>query len=372
MVKMTVIINMTTISLCMIVRNEEETLERCLNSIGDIPNEIIIVDTGSTDLTKEIASKYTKKIYDYEWRDDFAAARNYAFSKASMEYCMWMDADDVLPEEEKQKFLCLKENLDKEVDMVMMPYAVGFTDSGTLSCCYYRERLMKNNGGYYWKGRVHEAIVPHGKVLYSSVTFEHRKLKKTDSQRNLKIYEKMIAERRGEALELKDIFTPREMYYYARELMEHGKYKKAQEVFEGFLKRTGGSLTNRKDACRMRGFCLGMSGKKEEQLQAYLEGLKLGSPNPQLCCDIGSCFVERQQWKDAVFWYRCALEADHHMEEGEFVCRAYKGYIPCLQLCVCSYWMGDIQEAKKWNNKAGEYEPSGREYLENLRFFSDL
>lgn len=376
MVKMTVIKDMITISLCMIVKNEEEILERCLNSIGNIPNEIIIVDTGSTDRTREIASKYTKNIYDYEWKDDFAAARNYAFSKASMQYCMWMDADDVLPQKEKEKFLYLKENLAGDVDMVMMLYAAGFTESGAVSCCYYRERLMRNNHGYCWKGRVHEAVVPYGKVICSDVTFEHRKLKQGDPRRNLRIYEKMITEKRTEEgkekASLKDILEPREMYYYARELMDHGLYEKAQEVFGDFLKRTGGSLVNKKDACRMRGFCLGMSGQKESQLEAYLEGLKLGSPNPQLCCDIGNCFMERQRWKDAGFWYRCALKADYHMEEGEFVWEIYKGYIPCLQLCVCSYRMGEIQEAKKWNEKAGEYEPEGREYLENVRFFSDL
>ena len=73
-------------SLCMIVKNESRTLARCLDSLKDIMDEIIIVDTGSTDDTKKIASRYTTKIYDYEWSDDFAAARNFAFSKAVGDY----------------------------------------------------------------------------------------------------------------------------------------------------------------------------------------------------------------------------------------------------------------------------------------------
>ena len=76
---------MITISLCMIVKNEEKVLARCLDSIADLMDEIIIVDTGSSDNTKEIAKKYTDKIYDFAWIDDFSAARNYSFSKATKE-----------------------------------------------------------------------------------------------------------------------------------------------------------------------------------------------------------------------------------------------------------------------------------------------
>ena len=74
---------MPTISLCMIVKNEENVLDRCLSSIADLMDEIIIVDTGSTDRTKEIASKYTDLIYDFPWINDFSAARNFSFSKAT-------------------------------------------------------------------------------------------------------------------------------------------------------------------------------------------------------------------------------------------------------------------------------------------------
>ena len=77
---------MATISLCMILKNEEKVLARCLDSISELVDEIIIVDTGSIDHTKEIASNYTSHIYSFPWCDDFSAARNYAFSKASMDY----------------------------------------------------------------------------------------------------------------------------------------------------------------------------------------------------------------------------------------------------------------------------------------------
>ena len=95
---------MITISLCMIVKNEERILKRCLDSVKDLVDEIVIVDTGSTDTTRQIAERYTDKIYDFTWIDDFSAARNFAFSKATQEYIYSADADEVLSEENRQRF----------------------------------------------------------------------------------------------------------------------------------------------------------------------------------------------------------------------------------------------------------------------------
>ena len=106
---------MITISLCMIVKNEEEVLARCLDSVKDLVEEIIIVDTGSYDKTKEIAYKYTDKVYDFLWENDFSEARNFAFSKATKDYQMWLDADDIITEDNKIKILQIKKNLKKKV-----------------------------------------------------------------------------------------------------------------------------------------------------------------------------------------------------------------------------------------------------------------
>ena len=121
---------MITISLCMIVKNEEDVLARCLESAKPAVEEIILVDTGSTDRTKEIARSFTDKIYDFAWIDDFSAARNFSFSKASMDYCMWLDADDVLLPADREALLRLKETLSPSVDVVMMKYHTEFDETG--------------------------------------------------------------------------------------------------------------------------------------------------------------------------------------------------------------------------------------------------
>ena len=111
---------MISISMCMIVKNEQDILARCLDSYAGTYDELIIVDTGSTDNTKEIAAHYTDKIYDFEWINDFSAARNFAFSKAECDYIFSADADEVLDDTNNYALRELKHMLLPEIDIVQM------------------------------------------------------------------------------------------------------------------------------------------------------------------------------------------------------------------------------------------------------------
>ena len=183
---------MISISLCMIVKNEEETLERCLNCVKDIADEIIIVDTGSTDKTKEIAYNFTDKVYDFKWCDDFSKARNFSFSKATKEYIMWLDADDIILEKDITKLKYLKENLDNSIDIVMLKYDLNLDTNGIPALSYYRERLLKREKNYIWKSPIHEVIELKGNILKKDISITHKKEKLYEPKRNLKIFEKMI------------------------------------------------------------------------------------------------------------------------------------------------------------------------------------
>src|SRR3989338_2128361 len=100
---------MPTISLCMITKNEEKYLEQCLNSVKDLVDEIIIVDTGSTDKTKEIAKDFCKKFavegkfFDFKWIDDFSAARNESLKHAAKDWILVLDADEVIEKSDSEK-----------------------------------------------------------------------------------------------------------------------------------------------------------------------------------------------------------------------------------------------------------------------------
>lgn len=352
---------MASISLCMIVRNEENVLARCLDSIAELVDEIIIVDTGSDDQTKEIASKYTSAVYTFPWTDDFAAARNYAFSRASMDYCMWLDADDVLEPAEHTAFLKLKNSLPSDVDIVMMKYHTSFDEAGKPAFSYFRERWIRNSPQYRWVGEVHEVIPPVGNVIYSDIAVSHRKEGSGDPDRNLNIYQKLIASGR--------ILDPRQQYYYGRELYYHRMYQKAAQIFEAFLDTPGGWLENKIEACSLCAACYYKLHQDDAALTSLLRSFGLDTPRAELCCDIGKHFLDRGNYTSAIYWYETALTIKRNDRTGGFILPDCYGYIPYLQLCVCYDRIGDHKKAEEYNEKAGKCKPYSEAYLYNKRYF---
>ena len=214
---------MITISLCMIVKNEEETLARCLDTVKDIVDEINIVDTGSTDRTKEIAVQYTQRIFDFEWIGNFAAARNESFKYATKDYILYLDADDVLLEKDRIKFKELKEILDPSVDSVSMYYDAGVDEYGNSTLRYRRNRLVKRSRNYVWKGDCHQYLEVHGNIINSNIAVTHKKIRHAVG-RTISIYDNKIA--RG------DTFSARDYFYYGNELRENGHYEKAIKSYD--------------------------------------------------------------------------------------------------------------------------------------------
>lgn len=355
---------MPTISLCMIVKNEETHIARCLDSVEELVEEIIIVDTGSTDRTVEIVSNYTSKVYSYSWKDDFSDARNYSFSQASMDYCMWMDADDVLEESEKDRFLQLKKCLSLDTDIVMMRYNTSFDEAGKPSFSYFRERWIRNCTQYRWIGAVHEVIPPNGRIIYSDIAICHKKMGAGDPERNLKIYQKMIAD--GRSLE------PRQQYYYGRELYYHKQYKEAVSILEKFLLSAEGWIENKIEACSICANCYYQLGQEQSGLTTLLRSMSFDLPRAELCCEIGKYFLEHGNYHNAIYWYETALNTTKNEYSGGFLLPDCYDYVPFLQLCVCYDRLGDRQKAKEYNERAGACKPYSQAYLYNKRYFDSL
>ncbi len=355
---------MPTISLCMIVKNEEKHIARCLDSVAELVDEIIIVDTGSTDRTVEIASNYTTKVYSHPWTDDFSEARNYSFSKASMDYCMWMDADDILQQTDRDNFLQLKQSLPPKTDIVMMKYHTAFDEGGMPSFSYFRERWIRNCSKYRWVGAVHEVIPPNGSILYSDIAISHKKMNAGNPDRNLNIYRKMLAE--GKFLD------PRQQYYYGRELYYHNQYEEAVSVFEQFLRSPEGWIENKIEACSICADCYSHLGQEDSALTTLLRIMSFDLPRAELCCEIGKYFLEHGNFHNAVYWYETALKLPKNEYSGGFIVPDCYDYIPLLQLCVCYDKMGDRQKAKEYNERAGVCKPYSKAYLYNKHYFDSL
>ncbi len=355
---------MPTISLCMIVKDEEMNIARCLDSAASLVDEIIIVDTGSKDQTVEIASKYTSKVYSYLWNDDFSDARNYSFSKASMDYCMWMDADDILENTEKEKFLQLKETLSPDVDIVMMKYHTAFDEVGKPSFSYFRERWIRNCSKYRWVGAVHEVIPPSGSIVYSDIAVSHKKIKVQDPDRNLNIYRKVLAE--GKHLEA------RQQYYYGRELYYHKQYEEAVFVLQEFLLSEEGWIENKIEACLVCANCYNHLDKEQSALNALLRSMSYDMPRAEICCEIGKYFLDHGNYSIAAYWYETALGRPQNEYSGGFVLPDCYDYIPLLQLCVCFDKLGNRKLAKEYNEKAGACKPYSKAYLYNKQYFDSF
>ncbi len=159
-----------TISLCMIVKNEEENLIRCLDSVKGFIDEIIVVDTGSTDRTVEIAEGYGAKIFYHPWEGSFSKARNYSLQYATCDWILILDADEELAGEDAPR---LKETAKNSGCPVISFVIKNIYKDSTQEGHAQMVRLYKNFSGVHYNGIVHNAIQYSGECFYSSLTVIH-------------------------------------------------------------------------------------------------------------------------------------------------------------------------------------------------------
>ncbi|GGI16509.1 glycosyltransferase family 2 protein [Gottfriedia solisilvae] len=147
---------MSKISLVMIVKNEEEYLGRCLNSIYSHVDEIIIVDTGSSDKTINIAESYGANVYHYEWTNDFAQARNYALEKSSSEWNIVLDADEYITSNIESLKEFIEKNKEKNVIGKVIINSKTISDGEIKYTRSLVSRILPK--GVYFTGRIHEQV----------------------------------------------------------------------------------------------------------------------------------------------------------------------------------------------------------------------
>ena len=142
-----------SLSLAMIVKNEQDLLRRALQDVREICDEMVVLDTGSTDDTMTIASEEGAFVHQLAWSGDFATARNASFAWCSCDWILWLDADDVLPESTKHTILALKDSLSDNLDMVLAPYRYRFSDDGGVVLTLAEEEVDPSRGGSEMAGQ---------------------------------------------------------------------------------------------------------------------------------------------------------------------------------------------------------------------------
>ena len=337
---------MITISVCMIVKNEEEQLDACLKSLVPIADEIIVVDTGSIDRTKEIAAQYTDKIYDFKWIDDFSAARNFAFSKASMEYIYTADADEVIDEKNIALFKQIKQVLLPEIEIVQM-YYLNLMEQNTAynSRRELRPKLFKRLRTFEWINPVHETVRLMPNVYDSDIEIMHL-AKGSHAKRDFATFQKAI--RKGMRLD-KVLHA-----MYAKELFIAGDSDDLREACP-FFEESANDMTRSADE-RQEALCVLMRNARINGSDADFLSLALpavmSNPCSEICVEIGEYFYENKRYSDALCWFN-----DGIFETDPIISVYTKGTHYLKRLGECYKQTGDIEKAQMYEKAAQEWSP---------------
>ena len=287
---------MVTISLCMIVKDEEAVLKRCLDSVSDLVDEIIIVDTGSTDATREIASRYTNRIFDFSWEDDFSKARNFAFSKATKDYIYTADADEVIDSNNRLKFKQLKEVLLPDIEIVQMKYVEGEHQSVLNTKWEYRPKLYKRLRSFVWIDPVHETVRTEPLVFDSDIEIQH-KPEGLHVKRDFEIF--------SHAYE-KDGRLSKKLYsMYATEVYKCGMAEdvsRAAEIFLDVLEKESidSELFNKLCCIIARSARL---VKDDAGFLKYSMKVMSVAPCSEICMELGEYFYALADYAEASVWF---------------------------------------------------------------------
>ncbi|WP_139996968.1 glycosyltransferase family 2 protein [Paenibacillus paridis] len=230
------------LSICMIVKDEQEVLERCLKSISTLADEIIIIDTGSTDRTKEIAKQYTEHVYDFKWCNDFSAARNESLKYATSKWVLVLDADEYI---EIKEVPSIREFLQEETPLSNTIYVVsvfsflgenirkGKITEGAVG------RLIPNHFGIRFDRPIHEQFrSQEGLPLFSKKAainiFHTGYLDETMSTKDKSSRNKQIFNQ----LKSKSGFTSYDYFTIGNEYSMQNDFKKALYYYEKAYKKT--------------------------------------------------------------------------------------------------------------------------------------
>lgn len=333
-----------TISVCMIVKDEEHCLETCLKSIQPIADEIIIVDTGSTDSTKEIAGKFTDKLYDFKWTGNFSDARNFSFSKASCDYIYCADADEELDSENISRFLMLKEQLLPEIEIVQMYYCNQLQNNTIYSFDReLRPKLFKRLREFVWIEPIHEQVNLNPVVYDSDIEIIHKPAS-VHAGRDLARFEKMIddgdniSERLLDIYE-KELFIAGETENYRRALPYFVMLCDSEGIGEEELLKAQSVVVK---ACRILGDTVGL-------FKYALRGVATKGCS-ELCSEIGLWFMEKSEYTEAAMWFfNAAYETEPLLDIKT------AGKIPLEGLVTCYSKLGDMEKAREFETALKEY-----------------
>jgi glycosyltransferase involved in cell wall biosynthesis len=351
----------------MIVKDAAKTLGAVLQEGRTFCDELVVVDTGSTDATKDIAREHGAKVHNFAWIDDFAAARNFAFEQCHGDWIIWLDHDDRVPADAQNAFRELKNilMLGADVDAVMVPYRTGFSEADRNFCTFSfdRERVIRRAAGLRWGGLVHEVIgvAPGRSMRWPAAWVEHRSAPgdDKDSERNLRILERAVIG--GDR-------SARTLFYYANELRDHRRWEKALAIYREYLGKEAVDW-EKYAALLYMSECAAALGDSDLQMAHLLEAVVQDSRRAEAFNRIGMAFYGKREWERAIPFFTAATVLDRPTEG--FVNDSDYTWVPWDYLSICCSELGRYQEALEHTMRALPTSTDRKRLIDNINFYLD-
>jgi glycosyltransferase involved in cell wall biosynthesis len=265
----------TSVSLCMIVRDEEAALADCLASVADLVQQILVVDTGSQDGTRDVAAGSGAEVIDFAWVDDFAAARNAGLEHARGQWIFWLDADERLDERNRDHLRNLIAGL-KDANAAYLMQQLSLEVDGTpASLTVPQVRLFRNHPQIRWRYRVHEQILlavreQGGTVRPTDVVIHHHgyanpAAKRQKLRRNLRLLELDESDHSDD---------PVIGYHLGLAYLQLGQHAQALDRLRRSLQRTPPGYSHRPRLYALLARCHQQLGQPREATAVCRDGLR--------------------------------------------------------------------------------------------------
>ncbi len=353
-----------TISACMIVKNEEKFLSRCLDSIKDVVDEIIIVDTGSTDNTVEIAKRYTDKIFFHEWQNSFSEARNFALQFATCEWILQIDADEELEQEDIPILRAVLKH--KEFNSIFVALMSQIPEGISKS---YFQRIYRRGKAHY-EGIVHNQLICEGDALITEIRIHHYGYNLSEDKMKAKY-------KRTESLLKQQISENPDNVFAWMNLV---RIYKCQKLWESACKTAEHVLGSNKNidptSYQMMmydmGFSLFMMGQHEKSEEVCMELIKNYPDNLDGQFLAGGINLYKKDFRKAIYHYMNYIDLiekkkDKNSEFTLLIVDTYGSYADAWNnIGYCYFEMGDYERAEMAIRKAISINNKNINYYENM------
>lgn len=338
---------MITISLAMVVKNEEKYLEKTLKSVREIVDEIIIVDSGSKDRTKEIAKIYGAKLYEMNFEDDFSKLRNFSFEKANKDFVLWINAGEILKESSVKELKYIKKFATPKEQCFFIKTLLENCDLTESMKYIYQGRLIKKQENIKWKGLVYE-VLELGDIKGKYLNCEIIKVKK-ESFLTLKNVERILSRESFEEL------SNRELFYYGNLLEKNYRIEDALSIYRKIIS----SNSKKKEYKVMATLSLAsyyLKRKKYNQFKNYLfQSFELGPINSMGQYLMGEYLFEIGNIEGAINFYNLAINTEEEKTLNFYLDSSYKKCFSIVRLCDIYLKKGDYLKLRFYNSMLEKY-----------------